>query len=196
MFTGIIETTGIIKDIKSSGSNKIFWIASSLHTELKIDQSLSHSGVCLTIEEIKDDMHRVTAIEETLTKTNLNKWQPGNIINLERCMLLNGRLDGHIVQGHVDCIAECINIKANAGSWEYTFVFPVEFNSLIIEKGSITIDGISLTPFKVNNNNFSVAIIPYTYEHTNMKILQKGDFTNIEFDVIGKYVERIIKLKN
>lgn len=195
MFTGIIENTGRIKEVLTDGNNKIFWVSSVLSDSLKVDQSLSHNGVCLTVEEIKDGMHRVTAIEETLLKTNLNNWTAGSVINLERCMLLDGRLDGHIVQGHVDCTGECINIEEKNGSWQFSFQFPREFASYIIEKGSITINGISLTLFNIGKNNFTVAIIPYTYEHTNMNSISTGDKVNLEFDVIGKYVNRIQSLK-
>ncbi len=193
MFTGIIENTGTIREISENGSNRTFWIVSALAPELKIDQSLSHDGVCLTVEEINEGGYRVTAIQETLLKTNLGGWKPGSSINLERCMLLNGRLDGHIVQGHVDCTAECIEITGKEGSWEYRFNFPIEFSNHIIEKGSITINGISLTLFNAWKNNFTVAIIPYTYQHTNIKNVKPGDKVNIEFDVIGKYVERIMQ---
>lgn len=195
MFTGIIENTGEINEILTTGTNKSFWVSSPLAGDLKIDQSLSHNGVCLTIEEIKDGMHRVTAIEETLIKTNLGSWQKDDIINLERCMQMNGRLDGHIVQGHVDCTAECIEVIEKAGSWEYTFSFPAEFAAFIIEKGSVTVNGISLTCFNVTNNHFTVAIIPYTFEHTNMSSLKQGDMVNIEWDMVGKYVSRIQSLK-
>ena len=194
MFTGIIETTGIIKEIIIKGTNKTFWVASPLAIELKIDQSLSHNGVCLTIEEIKAGMHRVTAIEETILKTNLGSWQKESMINLERCMQLNGRLDGHIVQGHIDCNATCIEVVDKAGSWEYSFVYPRQFAAFIIEKGSVTINGISLTCFNVTEENFTVAIIPYTFEHTNMSSLQKADMVNIECDVVGKYVQRQLQL--
>lgn len=190
MFTGIIEKTGLIKEVAASGKNKTFWIASDLAQELKVDQSLSHNGVCLTIEEIKDGLHRVTAVEETLLKTNLGNWQNGTIVNLERCMMLNGRLDGHIVQGHIDCTAICTEIIEKDGSWEYNFSVPEEFSQLVIEKGSISINGISLTLFNVGHKSFSVAIIPYTYLNTNMNSVVKGSLVNIEFDVIGKYVER------
>lgn len=195
MFTGIIENTGEINEILTTGTNKSFWVSSPLAGDLKIDQSLSHNGVCLTIEEIKDGMHRVTAIEETLIKTNLGSWQKDDIINLERCMQMNGRLDGHIVQGHVDCTAECIEVVEKAGSWEYRFAFPEKFAALVIEKGSVCVNGISLTAFNVTNNSFSVAIIPYTFEHTNMSSLKKGALVNIEWDMIGKYVNRINSLK-
>ena len=195
MFTGIIEKTGIIKEVISNGSNKTFWVSCPFAGELKVDQSLSHNGVCLTVEEIKTGMHRVTAIEETLLKTNLGNWQPGTVINLERCMPLNGRLDGHIVQGHVDCTAGCIEVNEKAGSWEFTFAFPGEFAASVIEKGSVTVNGISLTCFNIANDRFTVAIIPFTYEHTNMSSLKKGDTVNIEWDVVGKYVARLMKIK-
>ena len=195
MFTGIIENTGIIKEIKRQGENISFGIVSSLAKELKVDQSLSHSGVCLTVEEISNDMYHVTAIAETLLKTNLGSLSTGSIVNLERCMPLNGRLDGHIVQGHVDGLAECIGVIEKDGSWEYSFSFADQYKTLVIEKGSICLNGISLTIFNVGANTFTVAIIPYTYEHTNIKLLQKGDKVNIEFDVIGKYVNRILAVK-
>ena len=195
MFTGIIESTGTIKEIVTTGTNKSFWVSSSLAGDLKIDQSLSHNGVCLTIEEIENGMHRVTAIEETLVKTNLGSWQKDTIINLERCMQMNGRLDGHIVQGHVDCTAKCIKVIEKAGSWEFSFSFPFEFAGFIIEKGSVTVNGISLTCYNVTGNSFTVAIIPYTFEHTNMNSLKKDDIVNIEWDVIGKYVNRMMKIK-
>jgi riboflavin synthase len=192
MFTGIIEKTGVITEITTNGTNKTFWVSSPLSNELKVDQSLNHNGVCLTVEEILDGTHRVTAIEETLTKTNAGQWQPGAIINLERCMQLNGRLDGHIVQGHVDAVAQCIAVIEKGGSWEYTFSFTAAFSALVIEKGSVTINGISLTLFNVGDINFSVAVIPYTYNNTNIKTVKKGDWVNVEFDVVGKYVQRMI----
>ena len=195
MFTGIIEQTGIIHTINRNGTNLVCWVRSSISTALKVDQSLSHNGVCLTVEEINGDMHRVTAIEETLQKTNLGQWKPGSIVNLERCMPMNGRLDGHIVQGHVDTLATCNAVIEKNGSWEYSFQLDPDFASLIIEKGSISLNGISLTIFNVTNNGFTVAIIPYTYMHTNMQQLKKGDTVNIEFDIIGKYVNRINQLQ-
>lgn len=196
MFTGIIENTGRVDELIQKNGNITFWIASSLSQELSIDQSLSHDGVCLTVEEIRDGMHRVTVIEETLSKTNLGHWQNGATINLERCMELNGRLDGHIVQGHVDCVAECIGIAEKEGSSEYRFSFPLTYSNLVIEKGSITLNGISLTVFNVDSHSFTVAIIPYTCQHTNMSSLKKGGQVNIEFDMIGKYVDRIMRKKN
>ena len=191
MFTGIIETTGVVKDIISSGTNKTFWIASSISNDLSIDQSVSHNGVCLTVEEITKGVHRLTAIEETLLKTNLNSWQINSVINLERCLQMNGRLDGHIVQGHVDTIATCVEVTVKEGSWEYRFQFDEKFSPLIIEKGSISLNGISLTIFNIQKNGFTVAIIPYTFLHTNMQFLKLGDSINIEFDMIGKYINRI-----
>jgi riboflavin synthase len=191
MFTGIIENTGIISDISTIGTNKTFWIKSTLSSELKVDQSVSHNGVCLTVEAIQESTYQVTAILETLQKTNLNHWILGTEINLERCMLMNDRLDGHIVQGHVDCTATCISVTEKDGSWEYQFNFDKQFAHLIIEKGSVSVNGISLTCFGVTNDTFKVAIIPYTYLHTNIKHLQVESLVNIEFDLIGKYVNRI-----
>ncbi len=195
MFTGIIEEKGIITEIISSGTNKTFWIASPISNEFTIDQSVAHNGVCLTVEEISNGQHRITAIEETLKKTNLNSWEKNTVVNIERCLQMNGRLDGHIVQGHVDAVAACIDVVEKNGSWEYAFHFDTKFATLVIEKGSITINGISLTLFNVSDNSFQVAIIPYTYEHTNMQYLKKSDEVNIEFDMIGKYVNRIMQLR-
>jgi len=195
MFTGIIENTGIIRNISTNGTNKTFWIQSSLSAELKVDQSVSHNGVCLTVEAIQENTYQVTAIVETLQKTNLNHWILGTEINLERCMLMNGRLDGHIVQGHVDCTATCISVTEKNGSWEYQFNFDKRFAHLVIEKGSVSINGISLTCFKVTNDTFKVGIIPYTYNHTNIKHIQVESLVNIEFDLIGKYVSRMAQLK-
>lgn len=190
MFTGIIETTGIVESIEKNGSNLNFWITSSISNELKVDQSVSHDGVCLTVEAIENNKHRVTAIEETLAKTNLSTWKKNTKINIERCMQLNARVDGHLVQGHVDATAVCINVDAKNGSWEYRFQIPAEFTHLIIEKGSVCLNGISLTAFDIKVNSFKVAIIPYTYEHTNISHVEKGSVVNIEFDIIGKYLAR------
>ena len=176
MFTGIIENTGVVKEIISTGTNKTFWITSPLSVELKVDQRVSHNGVCLTVEAIENGMHRVTAIEETLVKTQLNQWAINTQINVERCMQMNGRLDGHIVQGHVDTVATCIAAIVKEGSWEYSFQIANNFAALIIEKGSIAINGISLTIFNVGHNLFSVAIIPYTFNNTNMQFLKKKRF--------------------
>lgn len=196
MFTGIIEEKGIVTEIISTGTNKTFWIASPISDELKIDQSVAHSGVCLTVEEISNGRHRVTAIGETLKKTNLDNWEKNTVINIERCLQMNERLDGHLVQGHVDAVATCRDVLEKNGSWEYTFQFDSKFAALVIEKGSISLNGISLTIFNVKENRFSVAIIPYTYEHTNMQNLKKGDEINIEFDMIGKYVNRFMRIQN
>ena len=193
MFTGIIEGIGTIKHIEQNGSNKSFWITSTISHELKVDQSVSHNGVCLTVEAINENTHRVTAIEETLVKSNFNDAKINDEVNLERCMVMNGRIDGHIVQGHVDAIAICIDKKDLNGSWEFRFTFPKAFSRLVIEKGSIAISGISLTLFNIESNEFSVAIIPYTYEHTNMKHVNVGTSVNIEFDMIGKYIQRMMQ---
>lgn len=195
MFTGIIETTGKIVSVEQQGNNKTFTVASPISGELKTDQSVSHNGVCLTVEQVIDNQHRVTAVRETLDKTDLNAWQPGDTVNLERCLAFNGRLDGHVVQGHVDATAICTDVKEMNGSWQFSFEFPAEFAPYIIEKGSISLNGISLTVFNVTRNGFSVAIIPYTYEHTNIQFLQPGSTVNLEFDVIGKYVQRYLSLR-
>jgi len=196
MFTGIIETIGTIDEVLSSGTNKTYWISSPLSAEFKVDQSISHNGVCLTVEEIQGNRHRVTAIAETLQKSNLGHWKTGDLVNIERCMLMNGRLDGHIVQGHVDTTATCISKTALDGSWEFRFRFPSQFGALVIEKGSISLNGISLTIFNVTENEFSVAIIPYTFEHTNIKTIEPAVSVNIEFDMMGKYVNRILSLNS
>ncbi len=194
MFTGIIEYTGIVKEIISTGTNKSFWVESSLATEVKVDQSISHSGVCLTVEDIKAGSHRVTAIDETLQKTNLGTWDIGTIINMERSLQMNGRLDGHMVQGHVDATGICTAVKEKDGSWEYSISYPEKFAALLIEKGSISLNGISLTAFNVRENSFTVAIIPFTYEHTNLKQLSVNGRVNLEFDMVGKYLQRHIEL--
>lgn len=190
MFTGIIETVGVVKDVIVNGSNKTFWIESSLSTEFKVDQSVSHSGVCLTIEEISGNQHRVTAIDETLRKTNLGSYTAGTLVNIERCLPLNGRLDGHFVQGHVDTTGSCVKKTQKEGSWELEFKFPEKFGSFIIEKGSICVEGISLTAFNVTKNSFTVAIIPYTFDHTNCKEIVEGSSVNVEFDLLGKYIQK------
>jgi riboflavin synthase len=195
MFTGIIEAIGEVTEVFTRQSNREFYIKSSLAHELKIDESLSHNGVCLTIEDIKNDIYRVTAIEETLKKTNLGQWGKGSSINLERSMKLNDRLDGHIVQGHVDTTGTCISRNDKEGSVEFTFEFNEVFAPLIIEKGSICVNGVSLTAFAVNKTNFTVAIIPYTLLHTNFNSLSINNLVNLEFDVLGKYVARIMSLK-
>jgi riboflavin synthase len=190
MFTGIIEQTGVVLNVFDTGTNRSFLIGSGLSGLLKVDQSVSHSGVCLTVEKVEEDSHQVTAIAETLSKTNLGQWQKGSIVNLERCVPMNGRLDGHLVQGHVDATAICSNVEDQNGSWLYTFRYPAHFAHLLIEKGSICVNGISLTAFNLAENHFSVAIIPYTYEHTNLKQVKAGDSVNLEFDMVGKYLAR------
>ena len=195
MFTGIIEHTGVVKSVISNGSNRSFWIESPVSHELKTDQSVSHSGVCLTVEEVADNQHRITAIDETLKKTNLGTWEEGSLVNLERCLVMNGRLDGHLVQGHVDATGTCTGKTIKDGSWEFEISFPRHFAELIIEKGSICLNGISLTAFAVKKKHFNVAIIPYTFEHTNLKTLEPGQTVNLEFDMIGKYLLRRLSLK-
>jgi riboflavin synthase len=190
MFTGIIEALGTVKEISTHGTNKTFWIQSPLSHEFKVDQSIAHNGVCLTVEEVSNDHHRVTAVSETLQKTTLNQWQVGSLINLERSLLPSSRLDGHFVQGHVDTTGTLEKIDPQDGSWELTFSFSKQFAPLIIEKGSISINGISLTAFKVKKSSFRVAIIPYTWHHTNLHILKEEDGVNLEFDMIGKYIIR------
>jgi riboflavin synthase len=194
MFTGIIETVGKVTALESMGSNMSFWVESAISSDLKVDQSVSHEGVCLTVEAIENGRHRVTAIEETLKKTNLKNWQKGKLVNLERCMVMNGRLDGHIVQGHVDTAALCTRRKEGGGSWEFSFEIDSSFGHLIIEKGSIALNGTSLTVFNVSKNGFTVAIIPYTFEHTSISQVNIGDTVNIEFDIIGKYISRLSEL--
>ena len=195
MFTGIIETMGRIKDVSSSGTNKSFWIQSSITHELKIDQSVAHNGVCLTIEDIQNGVYKITAIKETLEKTNLGQWVAGTNINLERSLQLSGRLDGHFVQGHVDTIGTLLKKKDLNGSWELVIDFPKKFGPLVIEKGSICLEGISLTIFAVKKSTFRVAIIPYTWQHTNLQFLNEKDTINLEFDLLGKYINRKLSLK-
>lgn len=186
---------GVITGVEANGGNKTFWIESNISNQLKADQSVSHSGVCLTVEQVADGRHRVTAIEETLNKTNLSSWQVGHLVNLERSLKLDSQLDGHLVQGHIDSVATCTRVKEQNGSWEFEFTYPRKFAELVIEKGSVCINGISLTAFDVRKKSFKVAIIPYTYEHTNIKAVRKGEIVNIEFDMIGKYVLRRLSLK-
>jgi riboflavin synthase len=195
MFTGIIENIGVVKEVIFNGSNRIFWVESPISPQLRIDQSVSHNGVCLTVEKISGNTHRITAINETLQKTNLFDWKEGTTVNLERCLQLNDRIDGHIVQGHVDATGKCIKREEKDGSWEFVFVFPKKFAKLIIEKGSICVNGISLTAFDVKKRSFRVAVIPYTFEHTNINMVQEGDLVNLEFDMIGKYILRKLTLK-
>jgi len=196
MFTGIVECTGRIKEITQEGENINFQIESTISNELKIDQSVTHDGACLTVTKVGDGWHEVTAILETLRKTSLGNWSVDYEVNLERSMQMNGRLDGHIVQGHVDQVAVCSSVKEEDGSWFFTFEHSSESGNVTVEKGSICINGVSLTVVNSRNEGFSVAIIPYTYEHTNFKKLQEGSKVNIEFDILGKYVQRILNAQN
>lgn len=195
MFTGIIETLGIIKDLKKDNSNLTITVSSSITHELKIDQSVAHNGVCLTVIAINNGEYTVTAIKETIEKTNLADWKVGDMLNLERAMKLGDRLDGHIVQGHVDQTGICKSIEEANGSWCFTFEYDSNLNNITIEKGSITVNGVSLTVVNSKENEFSVAIIPYTFEHTNFKNVQIGTTINLEFDVVGKYVARLYSLR-
>jgi riboflavin synthase len=191
MFTGIIEAIGIVKKIEPSGTNIHFWVESPFFHELKIDQSVAHDGVCLTIDATEGDIYRVTAIKETLEKTNLNRWKINKKVNLERGMILGARLDGHLVQGHVDCTGTCISVTEEGGSWLYTIEYPEKFRRLIIEKGSICMNGTSLTAFNITKRTFSVAIIHYTYNFTNINELGPNNIVNLEFDLVGKYVTKL-----
>lgn len=193
MFTGIIETLGTVKNVVWELDNIHFTVASSLSNELKIDQSVAHNGVCLTVVGLSDNTHTVTAIQETLDKTNLQDLQVGSPVNLERCMQMNARLDGHIVQGHVDQTAICLKRAELDGSWEYRFKYDPAAGNVTVEKGSICVNGISLTVVNSQHDEFSVFIIPYTYEHTNLHSVNVGDTVNLEFDIIGKYVARLLK---
>lgn len=195
MFTGIIETFGTIENIREDGNNRHFTVTSPITNELKIDQSVAHNGVCLTVVALEGDHYTVTAIKETLLKTNLGHWKTGQKVNLERAMKLGDRLDGHIVQGHTDQTGTCIEIKEANGSWYFTFEYDPNYNNITIEKGSVTVNGVSLTVVDSKDNHFSVAIIPYTYEHTNFHEFEVGTTVNLEFDVIGKYVARIEALR-
>lgn len=195
MFTGIIESLGNIEQLVKDGGNLHISVNSELTPELKIDQSIAHNGVCLTVVSIKDPTYTVTAIEETLQKTSLGELKVGNKVNLERAMILGSRLDGHIVQGHVDQTGKCIEISEKDGSWFFTFEYSSLMNNVTIEKGSITVDGVSLTVVNSNENSFSVAIIPYTYEHTRFGSYEIGSTVNLEFDVIGKYVARMMEVR-
>ena len=196
MFTGIIEALGKVEKLEVEKDNLHLFCSCPFTNELKVDQSLAHNGVCLTIVEIKNNIYKVTAIKETLDKTTLAQLKVGSLVNLERCMPATGRFDGHIVQGHVDQTATCIEKKEQNGSWLFTFEYAPGKENITVEKGSITINGISLTVVNSLTNKFSVCIIPYTFEHTNFKTLQVNDKVNLEFDIVGKYVARLFQLKN
>jgi len=191
MFTGIIETLAEVKEVKQEGTNYTYTIDSDITNELKVDQSVAHNGVCLTVTEISGRVYKVTAIEETLNKTNIGDLQPGSKVNLERCMKSDGRFDGHMVYGHVDGTGVCENIIQKEGSTEFVFNFGKENKHLVVEKGSVTINGTSLTIFEVTDDTFKVAIIPYTFEHTNIQFVRVGSSVNLEFDILGKYVARL-----
>lgn len=193
MFTGIIESQGKVVGIEEELGNVHFDIQSPISSELKIDQSVAHDGVCLTVVKLDGDIHRVTAIKESLDITNLKSWKEGKEVNLERCMQAGGRYDGHIVQGHVDAVAICTEVKFDEGSWRFYFTHPKGDNYTTVQKGSITINGISLTVVDSSPESFSVAIIPYTYEHTNLNAVKAGDEVNIEFDIVGKYVAELLR---
>lgn len=188
MFSGIIETTGIVSEVIHEGSNTHFVIASSISHEAYIDQSIAHDGVCLTVVKIDQNTHMVTAIKETLSKTNLGLWKPNRIVNLERSLLSGSRIDGHFVQGHVDTTAICTGVESMDGSWVYRFRMDPKWQNYIVEKGSISINGVSLTVVDTDDTGFTVAIIPYTYNHTNFRLLQADDTVNLEFDILGKYL--------
>ena len=192
MFTGIIETTGRVSGIEATGTNLTFRIESALAAELKIDQSVSHNGVCLTVTGVDAGSYTVTAVDETLKKTNLGRVGPGDRINLERCMPANGRFDGHIVQGHVDQTGVCTAVQDVDGSWLFDFRYADESDNVTVEKGSICINGVSLTVFNSRPDGFRVTIIPYTYEHTNFRDLKAGDTVNLEFDIVGKYLKKML----
>ena len=193
MFTGIIESLGKITDVSVDRGNIDFTIKSDISKELKVDQSVSHNGVCLTVTETRNNTHKVTAVKETLDRSSLKNLLIGDLINLERAMKLGERLDGHLVQGHVDGVAKCLEVSVNDGSWIYKFEFDITYEMLLIEKGSICINGVSLTVFDIDKNTFKVTIIPYTFENTSFKGLKHDDLVNIEFDMIGKYLARLNK---
>ncbi len=195
MFTGIIETLGVVKGLEPEGGNLNIRIQSSITDALKIDQSVSHNGVCLTVVAIEGDTYTVTAVEETLQKSNLGILEQGSVVNLERAMVMGSRLDGHLVQGHVDTTARCTKVEEQDGSWYFYFEYHDKPSHITVEKGSICVDGVSLTVVESGPGHFSVAIIPYTYENTRFKTYQPGSVVNLEFDVIGKYVARLLELR-
>ncbi|MCG8340038.1 MAG: riboflavin synthase [Cytophagales bacterium] len=196
MFTGIVEAMSTIKSILQAGTNYHFEIQTSLAAALKIDQSVAHNGVCLTVVDVASATYKVTAVDETLQRTNLGTLKPGDYINLERCLPANGRLEGHVVQGHVDQVGVCTAIEEKEGSWLFQFTYAPNEASLIVEKGSITVNGVSLTCFNTTANTFTIAIIPYTFRHTNFQYLKVGDRVNLEFDIIGKYVKLLLEKRN
>ena len=196
MFTGIIEDLAEVISIESRGSNIVLEISNSLDSDISIDQSIAHNGVCLTVIEIGQGSYKVELVKESLDKSSLGNLVVGDLVNIERCLQLNDRLDGHLVQGHVDCTTTCTSVSSQDGSWIFQFDLPEEYNSLIVSKGSICINGVSLTVAMLEPKSFSVAIIPYTYEHTNFKTIKPGSEVNLEFDILGKYVQRILDLRD
>lgn len=192
MFTGIVESTGKVESVQASGSNLIFTISSPLGPELKIDQSVSHNGVCLTVTAVDGELHQVAAVDETLRRSNLGSWTPGSIVNLERCLRADGRLDGHIVQGHVDATGNILSVSDRQGSWEIQ-VFHEPLAGITVPKGSIALNGVSLTVVDSRSDGFSVVVIPYTWEHTNLSSLKSGTVVNLEFDILGKYMQKLIQ---
>ena len=194
MFTGIIEALGTVTALENSKGNLELWVSSPISSALRIDQSVSHNGVCLTVVELREGRHRVTAIGETLSKTTIGQLKEGDTVNLERCMPADGRFDGHIVQGHVDQTGECISVEDQNGSWLFEFRYKPNAQNIVVDKGSICINGISLTAFDAVDDRFKVAIIPYTFENTNIQSVRSGSLVNLEFDIIGKYVARLLKL--
>jgi len=196
MFSGIVETLGEVVDLQKEKNNLHITVKSSITPELKIDQSIAHNGVCLTVVNINNDSYTVTAIDETLQKTNLDFLKKGDFVNLERCLKVGDRLDGHIVQGHVDQTAICVSTEETNGSWTYTFEYDVSQNNITVEKGSICVNGVSLTVVNSKSNQFSVCIIPYTHEHTNFKTIKKGTVVNLEFDILGKYISKLMQKAN
>lgn len=195
MFTGIIEGLGVLRKMEKEGTNVHFTFTCDFTNELKIDQSLAHNGVCLTVVAINDDSYTVTAIQETLDKSNLGDLDIGDEVNLERCTKVGSRLDGHIVQGHVDTVGTCVSIEELDGSWKFTFEYDYDHSLITVEKGSITVNGVSLTVVDSSDHGFSVCVIPYTYEHTSFKFLKPGSKVNLEFDIVGKYVARLHAMK-
>lgn len=196
MFTGIIEAIGKVDQVITEGSNRIFWVSAPLSHQLKVDQSVAHNGVCLTLDALSENQHRLTAVAETLQKSNAGNWKEGTLLNLERSLMLGSRLDGHLVQGHVDDTGICKAITENNGSWNITISYPAKHAALMIEKGSIALNGISLTAFDVREDAFTVTIIPYTWAHTNLHQLQVNERVNLEFDMLGKYAVRAAQLRN
>ncbi len=196
MFTGIIESLGEVIATRQEGTNMVITIRSSLAPELKIDQSVAHNGVCLTVTRVDGETYDIVAVAETLLKSNIGQLIPGQKVNLERAMIFNGRIDGHLVQGHVDSTGECLSCTPQDGSWEFRFRYPGQFAGLIVEKGSICLNGISLTIYNVTDTEFSIAVIPYTYEHTNISAVQPGHTINLEFDILGKFVARQLAVKS